>query len=259
MKRALNRAVRTPLLGWSLVAVLLVLWQVWASLVFMPALPSLDRIAAEWARSIWGGGLFQATAETLRIMAIGFAIATAAGITLGFLMGRLRLVWAALEPLVELLRQTPVSALLPLLILYLGLGDLMKTVIVIMAATFPILMNTYSGARGVSQTMRETAETFHLSWWQTQRDVVLPAALPYIVVGMRQGLGLSLILSVVTGMLAGNSGIGYFILEAQQSLKITALFAGIFTVALVGYLLNWIFLLIERRLLRWRRLDANTR
>lgn len=247
-----------PLPGWIIVVLLLGAWQIWASTVFMPSLPPLDRIAADWAKNIWGGNLFWAMIDTLRIMFIGFGAAVLIGITLGFLMGRLRVVWSCLEPIVELLRQTPVSALLPLLILYLGLGDTMKTVIVILAATFPILMNAYAGARSVSQTTRETAETFQLSWWELQIEVALPAAAPFIVVGMRQGLGLALILSVVTGMLAGNSGIGYFILEAQQTLNITSLFAGIFTVAVTGYALNWTFLLIEHRLLRWRRIDART-
>ncbi len=250
-----HRLRDTPLPGWIIVIALLAAWQIWASRVFMPSLPSLNRIALDWIGSISGGSLLWSLIDTLRIMAFGFMAAVFVGIALGFLMGRVRAVWSCLEPIVELLRQTPVSALLPLLILYLGLGDEMKIVIVLLAATFPILMSSYAGARSVSQTMRETAETFQLSWWQIQREVALPAAAPFIVVGMRQGLGLALILSVVSGMLAGNTGIGYFILEAQQTLNITSLFAGIFTVAVVGYLLNWLFLSIERRLLRWRRTD----
>ena len=84
----------------------------------------------------------------------------------------------------------------------------------------------------------------------------MPAALPYILVGMRQALAVTLVIAVVTGMLAGNSGIGYFILEAQQVLDVKALFAGIFTIAAIGYVLNALFLMVEQRLTRWRSLGS---
>ena len=194
--------------------------------------------------------------ETLRITAIGYAFATVTGVVLGFLMGRVPVVWGGAEPVVEILRQIPITALLPLLILYLGIGDSFKIVIVMLAATFPILLNSYAGARSISKTMAMTAQTFQLNWIQTQIEIGLPAALPNILVGMRQALAVTLVIAVVTGMLAGNSGIGYFILEAQQVLDVKALFAGIFTIAAIGYVLNALFLMVEQRLTRWRSLGS---
>jgi ABC-type nitrate/sulfonate/bicarbonate transport system permease component len=238
--------------GWTIVALLLVIWQLVATAHRMPQLPALSDIWATWVDQAFNGDLLTALADTMRITAIGFALATLVGIALGFLMGRVAVVWGAAEPAVELLRQIPITALLPLLILYLGIADSFKITIVVLAATFPILLNAFAGARSVSKTMRQTAQTFQLSWLETQFEVGLPAALPYILVGMRQSLGVTLVVAVVTGMLAGNSGIGYYILQAQQILDVRALFAGIFTVAAVGYLLNTVFLIIERRLTRWR-------
>lgn len=249
---ALRSFVRSRAFGWSLLALALVAWELLSTAFPAPELPSLTAIYAEWRAQFIDGGLALALLDTLRVTAIGFALASLIGIALGFVMGRVRVVWAIAEPFVELLRQIPITALLPLLILYLGIGETFRVTIVLLVATFPILLNAYAGARSLSATMRMTAQTFQLSWWQTQWELGIPSALPYILVGMRQALGMSLVLAVVTGMLAGNSGIGYFILQAQQVLNVKALFAGILTIAVIGYLLNAIFLVVERRLTRWR-------
>lgn len=239
--------------GWLLIVVVLLLWQWYASVNTIPELPPLTAIASEWWDQVHGGDLLVALMDTVRVTLIGFALATVIGTTIGFLMGRVRFVWAALEPTVELLRQTPVTALFPLLILYLGIGDPLLITAVTLVATFPILLNAYAGARNVSRTMYLTGRTFKLTWIQTQIEIAVPSAIPFILVGMRQALGVSLVVSVVAGMLAGNRGIGYYILSAQQVLNVTALFAGIISIALVGYGLNQVFLLCEARLTRWRR------
>ena len=248
--------VRSRALGWSIVIALLILWQIAATAVVMPELPPLTAIFAEFRAQAASGELTSALLDTLKVSGIGFVLATVIGTTIGFLMGRVRPIWAAAEPPVELLRQLPVTALLPLLILYLGIGDQMRITVVVLVASFPIILNSFAGARSLSRTMRMTAQTFRLSWLQTQIEIGLPAALPFILVGMRQALGMTLVMAVVTGMLAGNSGIGYFILQAQQVLNVRALFAGIFTIAAIGYALNLVFLLTERHFTRWRRIGA---
>lgn len=256
---AVRRYFASRAFGWTIVVLLLLLWQAVSSVYPMPQLPPLTEIATVWLDQVRNGDLLTALLDTLRITALGYLIATTAGVLLGFLMGRVAVVWGAAEPIVELLRQLPISALLPLLILYLGIGDSFKIVIVVLAAAFPILLNSFAGARSLSATMRMTAQTFQLNWLEAQIEIGLPAALPYILVGMRQALGVTLVIAVVTGMLAGNSGIGYFILQAQQVLDVKALFAGIFTIAAVGYLLNALFLVAEQRLTRWRSLASTHR
>lgn len=243
--------------GWTLIVLALLTWQWYATVNTVPQLPPLSAIAEEWWNQASGGDLLIALAETLESTLIGFGLATVVGTALGFLMGRVRAVWALLEPFVELVRQTPITGLFPLLILYLGIGDSLRITVVVLAATFPILLNTYAGAKSVTRTMYLTGRTFKLNWIQTQTQIAIPSALPFVLVGMRQALGLSLVISVVVGMLAGNSGIGYYILQAQIILNVTALFAGILSIALVGYVLNQVFLLADTRLTRWRKYISN--
>lgn len=244
--------------GWALIVLAVITWQWHSSRNTIPELPPPSRIFREWWTQMRGGDLLTALGDTLLTTMIGFAIAIVVGTVLGFLMGRVRVVWAMLEPVVELVRQTPVTALFPLLILYLGIGDRLQVTIVALVSTFPILLSAYAGARNVPRTMHLTGKTFKLSWLQTQTEIAIPAAVPFVLVGMRQALGMALVVSVVAGMLAGNAGIGYYILSAQQVLNVTALFAGIVSIALVGYLLNQTFLLLEARLTRWRRYISQT-
>jgi ABC-type nitrate/sulfonate/bicarbonate transport system permease component len=199
------------------------------------------------------GPLLGALGESMRMMAIGFGIAVPLGVGIGFLMGRSRAVWGVMEPSVEILRLTPVTAILPIFVLFLGIGDNFQIAVLLAAGIFPLIINSYAGARSVSKVLSETAKTYRLGWLDTQREIALPAAIPFILVGMRQALGASLVLAVVIGMLAGNTGIGYYILNAQQTFNIQQLLAAVLTIAVIGYALNTIFLIIERRSMRWRR------
>lgn len=248
-----RRYTRSRTTGWTLVVFIVVVWQLCSFVSYNPTISSPDKIAVTWYQQILHGDLLSQLGVTLRTMGIGLLIAVPLGVGIGFLMGRSRPTWALLEPLVEIMRLTPVTATLPIYVLFLGIGDPMEVAVFLTAGIFPMIINSYAGARSVSKVLSETAQTFRLSWWHTQREIALPSAVPYILVGMRQSLGLSLVLAVVIGMLAGNTGIGYYLLFAQQDFNIQQLMAGVFTVALVGYVLNAIFLVLERRATRWRR------
>lgn len=238
--------------GWSVLALLIVAWQLSSWARHNPTVSSPLLIGETLVLELWGGDLLWALVDTLRLLAIGFAIAAPIGIGLGFLMGRVRFFWALLEPVVEIARAKPTTAIIPVLILFFGVGDLMKILVFLLSAIFPLLMTSYAGAKSLSRTLRETAQTFQLGWWATQWEVALPAAMPYILVGMRQALGTSLMMSVVVGMVAGNDGIGYYILEAQQAFNIRKLLAATVLVALVGYVINAIFLVFESHIARRR-------
>lgn len=238
--------------GWSVLALLIVAWQLSSWVRHNPTVSSPLLIGETLVLELWGGDLLRALVDTLRLLAIGFAIAAPIGIGLGFLMGRVRFFWALLEPVVEIARAKPTTAIIPVLILFFGVGDLMKILVFLLSAIFPLLMTSYAGAKSLSRTLRETAQTFQLGWWATQWEVALPAAMPYILVGMRQALGTSLMMSVVVGMVAGNDGIGYYILEAQQAFNIRKLLAATVLVALVGYVINAIFLVFESHIARRR-------
>jgi NitT/TauT family transport system permease protein len=147
----------------------------------------------------------------------------------------------------------PPVALIPVLILLVGIGDEMKVIVVAFASLFPILLNTVDGVRGVHPTLLDVARTFHFSELATLRRVILPAALPQIVAGLRISLAIALIVALVSEMIGATAGMGYFVLQAQRGLRIRDMYAAIVMLALLGYALNWLFLLFEARLLAWHR------
>lgn len=241
--------VRSRLTGWLLIACLLVLWEI-VGRGGNPMIPPLSRIFALWIEDYRNGALAKATWQTLFTVLHGFAIAAVVGTVTGFVMGRFRPAWGLLEPVTEWLRLTPVAAIIPLIVFFLGIGYKVHVFIVAFAATFPILLNAMAGAQSVPKTQEETARTFQLGWLRTILLVAVPNALPFILVGLRQALGTALLLAVVAGILAGQGGIGYYILLAQVNFDNTRLFAGLWTAFLLGYGLNAVFLSIEKRLTR---------
>ncbi|MDB4872694.1 MAG: NitT/TauT family transport system permease protein/sulfonate transport system permease protein [Gemmatimonadales bacterium] len=245
------RALRSRLFGWLVFAAALVIWQRYASAHPSPRYATVSAVAGAWWSQILGGPLLTATLQTLRTMMIGYSVAAVLAVVIGVLMARVRFMYVLLEPPLELLRPMPISAVMPLLILYLGIDDEMKITVVAVAAFFHILLNAYAGSGSTHRTMMDTARTFGLSWRQTMTEVVIPAAAPTIFVGLRSALAASLVISVVVGMIAGNDGLGHLLMIQQQSFQVTDLIVGAVTVAMLGYLLNTAFLLIEKRVLHW--------
>jgi ABC-type nitrate/sulfonate/bicarbonate transport system permease component len=183
---------------------------------------------------------------------VGFGLAGVVGISLGALMGMIPFVYRLLAPITEFVRPIPSSAYIPVAILFLGIGDRMKIFVVFLTCLFPILLNTYGGVRGVDPVLIDTGRTFGVSRTMGLTRIILPAALASILTGMRISLGLALVVVVVAEMIAGSDGIGYFILQMQRIFQIPEMFAGIFTLGVLGYVLNMGFLRIERYALRWR-------
>lgn len=162
------------------------------------------------------------------------------------------------EPITEFIRPIPSSAYIPVAILFLGIDDEMKVFVIFLACVFPILLNTYSGVRAVDPTLIDTGRTLGVTWPRAMCSIVLPASLPSILTGMRVSLGISLIVVVVAEMIAGDSGIGYYILDMQRTFRVPEMFAGIFTLGLIGYLFNFVFMKVEGYLLRWRGTSTET-
>jgi ABC-type nitrate/sulfonate/bicarbonate transport system permease component len=197
------------------------------------------------------GAFLQPLAATLYLLFAAYFTASAAAILLGLLMGRFQAVYNLFEPLVEALRPLPKPALLPPLILLLGLGDTMKLTIVGLAVFFPVLINTVQGVRGVEPVLIDTARTFGYGRVAILRKVILPASMPLILAGMRISLALGLILVVVAEMLAGTGGLGYLILDMQRSFRVQNMYAWLVILAVLGYGLNAVFVKLEHRVTRW--------
>ena len=249
--------MRTRLPGFLLIVLLLIGWEIASAtdLVDAVSLPRVSTILAAFVHGITSGTLPDAIGPSLWRIGAGFALACLVGIPLGLLMGTVPLVYRLLEPLTEFIRPIPSAAYIPVAILFLGIGDEMKIFVVFLASLFPILLNSFAGVRSIDPVLLDTARTFRTARLPTLLQIVLPAALPSILTGMRISVGLSLIVAVVAEMISGNSGIGYFILDNQRIFRVPEMFAGIFTLGLLGYMINLTFLRIEHHLLRWR---ANT-
>lgn len=248
------KALKDRLPGIVLIAVLLVVWQlsVHFQLIDSPSVPTVtSSIEALW-RSIVAGEMLVALGETLGRILIGYSIAVVGAVSLGALMGTSRFLFYLLEPVTELLRPIPTAAYVPVAILLLGVGNEMKITVVTVACFFPVLLNTYGGVRSVDSILVDTGRTFGFGRVSRLWKIVLPSALPEILTGMRVALGIALIVGIVSEMLAGNNGIGYLILDSQRIFQVPLMFAGIITLAIVGYLMNFLFVRVEAYVLRWR-------
>jgi ABC-type nitrate/sulfonate/bicarbonate transport system permease component len=216
-----------------------------------PSFPRMSTVMESWYKVLANGDLPTAVLQTLQRMLIGYAAAAVVGVIVGLLMGKFRFVNNLLEPLIELLRPIPSPAYVPIAILFLGIGSSMKVVLIFVATLFPIIINTYAGVTGVNAALIDTGRTFGLSQMKSIRQIVIPAAAPLIFAGLRISLAISLILAVISEMVAGNDGAGYFILYNQQSFRIPEMYAGILSLGVVGYLLNRVFLAVEKRAIGW--------
>jgi ABC-type nitrate/sulfonate/bicarbonate transport system permease component len=243
----------TRWLGVGLIVVLLLLWELAAATGRMPSLsfPRMSEILASWWRLILSGELPRELADSLWRMFTGYFVGVLLGVLLGLLMGYFRFFYNLLEPITEVLRPIPSPAYLPIVILFLGIDDEMKVFMIAFASLFPVLINTYSGVRSVDPIQLQTARTFGVTGRKLIWRIVLPAASPYIFTGMRVSLAVALIVMVISEMVAASSGIGYFILSAQRGFQIREMFAGVLTLAVVGYALNRVFIAVENRVLAW--------
>lgn len=183
----------------------------------------------------------------------GFGIAVVLGIAGGVVLGRSPVLRRVAAPVIEFLRAIPPPALIPFAILILGVGDDAKIFLIALVCVWPILLNAIDGVSGVEPTLLETSRSYRIARLDELRLVVLPAAAPQIFAGMRTSLSLALILMVISEMVASDNGIGYFVLQAQRTFAITEMWSGIVLLGLLGYVLNLLFSLVERRILAWHR------
>jgi ABC-type nitrate/sulfonate/bicarbonate transport system permease component len=188
---------------------------------------------------------------SLEHFAFGYLIAAVAGIGIGALLWSMRWVRDATSPFIYFLYVLPTPVLIPAIMTIFGIGFTMKVVIIAFAAVWPTLLNTVDGMKSVDPVKLDSARVLGLSGPRTARSVVLPAAMPQIMAGLRSSLQVSIILMVVSEMVASTGGIGYFILNAQQSFSIVDMWTGIIVLAVIGSALNLIFVLIENRVLHW--------
>ncbi len=232
------------------VVVVALIW-VWSdgaqSYYYPPLREVLKAFRDTWLFSRFGSDVV----PSLVRLAIGYLLAVIVGIGLGVVLGQRPALRRMSTPLIEFLRAIPAPALIPFTILILGVKDDAKVFLIAIVCVFPVLLNAIDGVAGVEPTLLDTTRVYRIGALDRLRYVVLPAAAPQIAAGMRTSLSLSLILMVISEMVASTNGIGYFVLQSQRSFAITAMWSGILLLGLLGYLFNAVFTLVERRVLAW--------
>ena len=174
-------------------------------------------------------------------------------VPVGVAMGLFRPMYNLFEPLTELLRPLPAPAIIPVAMLFLGIGEVMKITVIAFACSFPILINTMDGVRSVDPTLVDTAKTFGRDRYDIILEVILPASLHQIFAGWRIALPIALIVDIVSEMVGALNGIGRFILVMQRSFEMPGMYAGVFLVVLVGYGLNVLLRYLNDVLVGWHR------
>jgi ABC-type nitrate/sulfonate/bicarbonate transport system permease component len=247
------RVLSLRVAGFVLVLGLLGLWEAIsrAGLVAPIFVPPVSAVIERFFHLMANGVLPLAFIDTFQRIVQGYAYAAILGVGLGVLMGSVAVVYRTLDTAIELVRPLPSAAIIPIVMLFLGLGDAMKVFIIAWTCFFPILLSTVHGVRSIEGTLIDTARTFRFGRVRTFVEIILPAASPHIATGLRLSLSLSLILGVTTELVAGENGIGFFILEAQRSFRAVDMYAGVLALGIVGYLMNRVFVALEARVLSW--------
>jgi ABC-type nitrate/sulfonate/bicarbonate transport system permease component len=213
--------------------------------------PAPSAVASLIGSLLGSGSIWPPLAETTLLLFAGYGAGCALAIALGALMGYYRPVYLLFEPITELLRPIPKPALVPVLLLLLGLGTAMKVTVVALAAFFPVLINTIQGVRAVDPVLTDTARTFGHGDLAVLLRILLPASAPYILAGMRISLGISLVVLIIAEMVSGTGGLGDLILDMQRQFAVTESYAWLVIVAVLGFGLNLLFRWAERRLTFW--------
>ncbi len=181
----------------------------------------------------------------------GLAIGGGLGLVLGLLTGTFRTAETLLDTTLQMVRNVPPLALIPLVILWFGIDESAKLFLVAIGVFFPIYLNTYHGIKSVDAGLVEMARSYGLKGWPLYREVILPGALPSILVGLRFSLGLMWVLLIVAETISAQSGIGYMTMNAREFLQTDVVLVGVLLYALLGKLADLVARGLERRFLRW--------
>ncbi len=247
---------RLTLTGLALVfpVTLLVLWQVLGHYGYISELlfPTPYAIAEAGISLASSGDLWSNIQISVTRALLGFALGGSLGLLFGIAVGLFRRTEKLLDPTIQMIRMIPSLAVVPLFILWFGIGEESKVLLIAKSAFFPLYINTFLGIRNVDNKLFEVARVLGFSRLKQITRLILPAAMPNIILGARLSIGLSWLGLVVAELIASTSGIGYMMSDARQFADTPVVFVGIFIFAVLGLFTDTLLALIERRLLRWK-------
>ena len=253
----MKQFLRKTLLAWVVPAVIVLAWIYATTFTGVPAgiLPGIPQVWNALCDMLASGQLQADLGISLLRVVKGFLASAVFGTVLGSLIGMFRPVRELLLPTITVIRQIPMIAWIPLIILWCGIGETSKVVIIVLAAFFPILVNTESGIAGTPESYLEVARLYKLNRWKTFRKVYLPYALPHILVGLRLGLGVSWMAVVAAELIAAVSGIGYRMSNARSLMRPDIVIVCMIVVGLVGVLMDRIIGYLFSVLTPWEKVQ----
>lgn len=250
---AVARGIGQRLLPWLLPVLLIAGWQLasaqgWLSSRVLPA--PVDVVAAFWRLAV-SGELWEHVKVSAGRALLGLAIGGGLGLVLGLLTGSIRFFETLLDSSVQMVRNIPSLALIPLVILWFGIDEAAKLFLIAVSVFFPIYLNTFHGIRNVDPGLIEMGRSYGLTRWGLYTQIVLPGALSSILVGLRFSLGLMWVILIVAETISAQAGIGYLTMNAREFLQTDVVLVGILLYALLGKLADVFARGLERYWLRW--------
>jgi ABC-type nitrate/sulfonate/bicarbonate transport system permease component len=213
--------------------------------------PPLQTILQTFGTLWFSPQAMQSAAPSLVRLLIGYGAAALLGIAIGIPVGASRNLRNVLEPVLEFLRAIPPPVLVPVLILFAGIGNEMKALVIVFGCIWPVLLNTVAGVRALDDVLAEVVRSYRIGGLAKLWHFVLPGASPQIFTGLRQSLSIGIILMVVSEMFAASDGIGFALVQYQRTFAIPEMWSGIILLGIIGIVLSLIFRAIEAWLLGW--------
>jgi NitT/TauT family transport system permease protein len=237
----------------SFIAILF-LWEMvsrqgWVPPLFLPAPSQILREA--WAM-LKTGLIFKHVFASLSRILLGFLMACVLGVLVGILIGFFSIPEAIGNPFIAATFPIPKIAILPLLILWLGIGEPPKVAVIALGVFFPMVINVYTGVKNVDPLLIKAALSLGSNRWRIIRKVIVPGILPMIFAGMKLGIGIALLLVVAAEMVAADAGIGFMILTAADLMETKRLMVGLIILSLLGIFFNWLFQKLEHIFIPWK-------
>lgn len=234
--------------------VLLALWQIGSAIGLIPqdVLPAPSLIAEAGVELIENGQLADALAVSGIRVIEGLLLGGIVGIALGTAVGLSKWFEATVDPPMQMVRALPHLGLIPLFIIWFGIGELPKVLLVALGVIFPLYLNTFSAIRQVDPKLFETAQVLGFSFWQRFRTIIVPSAAPQVLVGVRQSLAIAWLSLIVAEQINADKGIGFLIMNARDFLRTDIIIFGLIVYALLGIGTDAIVRTLERRALRYR-------
>lgn len=257
----MNTVVRKTILALVIPVIIIAIWFYTTTYMAIPKgiLPTIPDVGQTFLEMLKSGQLENDIAVSISRVLKGYCISIVLGVTLGSLIGMYRPVKELFVPIITVIRQIPMIAWIPLIILWCGIGEASKVVIIVLVAFFQILVNTQSGIESTPKGYIEVARLYKLGKWKTFIKVYLPHAIPQILVGLRLGLGGSWMAVVAAELIAATSGIGYRMSSARSNMQSNVVIVCMIVVGLVGVLMDWGIGVLFTALTPWIRIENENR